>query len=193
MKNSPWARWIGLAGLGTVMLAAASLTAAEGKPDVFQATASFTTAGGAKVTSPVVVTITRWTTDAERDKAHAALRSGGSAAFHKVVAAMPEIGTMQVGAIKTPLRYARTLPVSSGAVVTAITGAAMYHIGAGVPDAKPKEGYDLAVAIFEVDAAGKGPYGDFAPGAKVKVDDKGAIVIEDYGAPSVQLSDIAKK
>ena len=62
-----------------------------------------------------------------------------------------------------------------------------------MPDAKPKAGYDVAVVIFEVDGAGKGDAGDFAPAAKVKFDDRGALVVEDYAAEAVRLMGIAKK
>ena len=65
----------------------------------------------------------------------------------------------------------------------------MFYVGAGMPDSKPtdKAGYDVAMVIFQVDAAGKGDAGDFAPAAKVKFDERGALVVEDYGAEAVRL------
>jgi hypothetical protein len=174
-------------------LALAAPAFAQDKPAAYKATASVKSAAGASMTVPVVVSINRWTADAEREKALAALRSGGSSAFQKLVAGMPEAGQIQVGQITAPLRYARMLPVAGGTLVTVVTAQPIYHLGAGAADAKPKAGYDVAVATFQVDAAGKGTFGDLAPAAKVKVDDKGAIVIEDYGAEVVTLKDISKK
>jgi hypothetical protein len=193
MKNTGLSRWIRFSGPAVVLAAGAALAFAQAKPETYDATASLKTVGGTAVTAPVVVSITRWTTDAERDKALAALKSGGPEAFQKAIAALPEAGTMQVGGKKTPLRYARTLPVAGGAVVSAATSEPMHYMGAGAPDAKPTAGYGVAVAIFQVDAAGKGNAGDFSPAAKVKMDDKGTIVIEDYGKETVQLSGISRK
>jgi len=193
MKNTALPVWVRFSGSAVVLLAGAALAFAQAKPETYDATASLKTAGGTAVTAPVTVSITRWTTDTERDKAFAALKSGGSEGFQKAIAALPEAGTLQVGGKKTPLRYARTLPVGGGTVVSVATAEPMHYLGAGAPDAKPTAGYGAAVAIFQVDAGGKGTFGDFSPAAKVKMDDKGTIVIEDYGKETVQLTGISRK
>jgi hypothetical protein len=77
--------------------------------------------------------------------------------------------------------------------VTVATSQPVFYVGAGAPDAKAKAGYDVAVVILPVDAAGKGEAGDFAPAAKVKFDDKGGLTIEDYGAEAVRLLGISRK
>jgi hypothetical protein len=173
----------------------ASAALAQGSPEVYKATASVKTAAGTSVSAPVVVSITRWSTDAERDQARAALKAGGTPGVQKQLAAASDVGTIQVGETKAPLRFARALPVGTGKVITAITAQPVFYVGAGMPGAKPveKAGYDVAVVIFEVDAAGKGDHGDFAPAAKVKFDEKGAFVVEDYAAEAVRLTGITKK
>jgi hypothetical protein len=178
--------------LGVLALAAVPAPAQD-KPAAYQATASLKTVAGAAMTFPVTVSVNRWTSDADREKALGALRSGGTGAFHKLVSGWPEVGQIQIGQVTAPLRYARTLPVAGGTLITVATAQPIYHIGGGATDAKPKAGYDVAVATFQVDAAGKGSFGDLAPAAKVKVDDKGAIVIEDYAAEVVTLKDISRK
>ena len=170
-----------------------SPAAAQSAPETFAATATLKTAAGASATAPVVITITRWTTDAERGTAIAALKSGESAAIKKALDAMPESGTLQVGDHKAPLRFARAVDTAGGRLVTVVASQPILHIGAGVPDAKPKAGYDLAFATFEVDASGKGNAGDLAPAAKLKVGANDAIVVDDYGTEAVRLSGIAKK
>ena len=184
-------RWGGLAVLVLGTAAAASAGGAES----YNATASLETAGGTKVTSPVVISISRWSTDAERDKARVALKSGGTTAVQKELAGMPDVGTIQVGEIKTPIRFARALPVGEGKVITLITSQTIVAIGGGMrgATAADKVGYDVAVAIFQVDGAGKGDAGDLAPAAKVKFDDKGAFVVEDYAGEAVRLVGISKK
>ena len=59
-------------------------------------------------------------------------------------------------------------------------------------DRKPP-GYDVAVVIMQVDEAGKGDAGDYSPAAKVKFDESGALVVEDYAAEAVRLMGIARK
>ena len=52
-----------------------------------------------------------------------------------------------------------------------------------------------AAGLGEVaqEEAGKGDAGDLAPAAKIKLDERGAFVIEDYGAGAVRLTGIARK
>jgi hypothetical protein len=145
------------------------------------------------MTAPVMVSIARWTTDAARATVVGALKSGGGAALKKALDGMPETGVLQVGDQKTPLRFARSLGTGGGRLVTLVASQPVLHLGAGVPEAKPKAGYDLAFVTFEVDAGGKGTAGDLAPAAKLKLGANDALVVEDYGAEAVRLSAIAKK
>jgi len=175
---------------------ASAVLAAEGAAETYKATASMHTAAGAAVTAPVVISIQRWSTDAERDKARTALKAGGTTAVQKELATMSDVGTLQVGEVKTALRFARALPLGGeGKVITAITAQPVAHVGAGLRGAVPtdKAGYDVAVVIFEVDGAGKGDGGDFAPAAKIKFDDKGAFIVEDYAGEAVRLVGISRK
>jgi len=185
-----------LAAVASVALVASATSAyAQLGPENYKATASVKTPGGASVTAPVVITIDRWTTDDERDKAVMALKAGGTPAVQNVLAAMPDAGTLQLGQIKTPIRFARSLPVAGGRVVTLVTAQPVYYVGAGMPGATnpaDKAGYSVAVVIFQVDAEGKGEAGDLAPAAKVKLDDKSGFVVEDYGAEAVRLTSIAR-
>jgi hypothetical protein len=177
------------------LVATASFAHAQGAPEVYNATASLKTAAGVSITAPVIISISGWTTDGDREKAVAALKAGGTTALRKQLATVPDAGFLQVGQVKTPLRFARTLPVGDGKLVTLATAQPVFHIGGGAPDAKPadKAGYDVAVVIFQVDAAGKGEAGDFSPAAKVKFDERGALIVEDYAAEAVRLTGITKK
>lgn len=177
------------------LAASAPLALAQGGPEVYNATAALKTAAGVSITAPVIISISHWTTDGDREKAVGALKAGGTAALRKQLAAVPDVGFLQVGQVKTPLRFARTLPVGDGKLVTLATAQPVFHIGGGAPDAKPtdKAGYDVAVVIFQVDAAGKGDTGDFSPAAKVKFDERGALIVEDYAAEAVRLTGLTRK
>lgn len=185
-----------LAALAGLALAASAPPAhAQLGPEMYKATATLKTPGGASVTAPVVLSIDRWTTDDERDKAVMGLKAGGTPAVQNLLASMPDAGMLQLGRVKTPIRFARALPVAGGKVVTLVTAQPVYYVGAGLPGAAnpaDKAGYSLAVVIFQVDAEGNGEIGDLAPAAKVKLDDKSGFVVEDYGAEAVRLTGIAK-
>ena len=158
----------------------------------YAATANVKTAGGASVSAPVTITVTRWTTDAERAKVIAALKTGGTG-LKTALEAMPSAGTLEVGGRTTTLRFARTLTTSGGKLVTLVASEPIVYLGAGAPEAKPKSGYDFAFATFEVDAAGKGTAGDLAPAAKLKHGQNDAVVVDDYGAEAVRLTGISSK
>ena len=186
-------RCCALAVVALALSAPAALAQAQGK-EVYNATASLKTEAGATMTAPVVLTIDRWTTDEDRDKVVLALKGGGTPAVQNLLASMPDTGSLRLGKIKTPVRFARSLPVAGGKVVTLVTAQPVFFVGAGLPGSKPveKAGYNVAVVIFQVDADGKGDAGDLAPAAKVKLDDKSGFVVEDYGAEAVRLTGIAK-
>jgi hypothetical protein len=186
-------RCCALAVVALALSAPAAFAQAQGK-EVYNATASLKTEAGATMTAPVVLTIDRWTTDEDRDKVVLALKGGGTPAVQNLLASMPDTGSLRLGKIKTPVRFARSLPVAGGKVVTLVTAQPVFFVGAGLPGSKPveKAGYNVAVVIFQVDADGKGDAGDLAPAAKVKLDDKSGFVVEDYGAEAVRLNGITK-
>jgi hypothetical protein len=170
----------------------AVVTAQAPAPKTYTATATVKTAGGASMTAPVTITVSRWTTDAERTAAMAALKKG-DAALKGALDAMPATGTIQVGGRSTPLHYARTLSTGSGTLVTVVATQPIAFLGAGMPEQKPKTGYQYAFATFEVDSSGKGVAGDLAPAAKLKLGPGDAVVVDDYGVEAVRLTAISSK
>jgi hypothetical protein len=167
--------------------------AAAQSAETFVATASAKTAAGATITAPLEISITRWTSDADREKAVAALKSGGLAALKTALEKAPQTGTIRIGERQTPLHFARALDTGAGKVITVIAPQPLLHLGAGMPEAKPREGYDFAVALFEVNAAGQGNAGELAPAAKLAVKADGSFTIDDYGAEAVRFAGITKK
>lgn len=173
--------------VAAALLAGATLTAAG--PETFTATASVKR-GGASATAPIRVTVNSYASDADREAATRAVRSGGTAALRKLLVEKPDAGFIQVGDRRTAIKYAGQRDTAGGRLITAITAEPILHLGAGVPEAKATTGFDLAVAMFEVQPNGPG-VGDLSPAAKVGLDDGGALVIEDYGATVVWLNNIA--
>jgi len=190
-KGSEWAAML-MALVVTAAAPAAVVVAQVTAPKTYTATATVKTAGGASMTAPVTITVSRWTTDAERTTAMEALKKG-DAALKGALDAMKPVGTIQVGGRSTPLHFARTLSTGAGTLVTVVATQPIAFLGAGAPEQKPKAGYHYAFATFEVDASGKGATGDLAPAAKLKLGPGDAVVIDDYGVEAVRLTAISSK
>jgi hypothetical protein len=180
-------------GLLACVAAVAAASAASGQPtaETFNATATIKTAGGATATAPVVITVTRKMTQKEADTFTGAFASGGVAGLRKALSGVPPTGTIQVGAGKpTPTRLTLERPTDKGRLLTIVTDQPIALLGAGLPQAKPKEGYDFGIVDITVDAQGGGS-GTMSPAAKVTVK-QGAFVVDEYSGELVQLGALKK-
>jgi len=188
MTPRTMARW-GLCGLGTIVLSA--LTLAQTAPETFTATATIKTASSATASAPVTVTIDRKMSPTEADKFVAAFKTGGVAALRKALVGVPPTGSVQLGSgARTPTRLTVERATDKGRLLTIVADQPVAFVGAGLPGAKAKEGYDFAVIDLEVDAAGSGS-GTLAPAAKITVK-QGAFVVEDYSSELVRLAGVKK-
>ena len=180
------------AKIGMVAFAIASafvLAAAQGKGETFTATASVKAASGAAATAPVTIVISHTTTPDEANKLVAALKSGGAAGLRKALAGVKPTGSVAIGSGKpTPTRMTVERTTDKGRLITIVTDQPLLFLGASLPGAKPKEGFDFGVIDIEVDASGAGS-GTIAPAATIKVTGN-AIAVGDYGAESVRLVDV---
>jgi hypothetical protein len=104
---------------------------------------------------------------------------------------MKDAGTIEVGQRKTAIKYAYSRPTGDGRLVTVITAEPIVFLGAGLPEAKPKAGHDVAAALLVLDGSGAG-HGELAPAATIKTNESGAVVVDDYGDAKVWLKDVAK-
>ena len=179
-----WLSAVALAGSGLLAVAE------PGPPESYTATASMTSEAGAK-TAPVQISIERYATEGERAPIVNALKTGGTPAVKAALSKMPDLGMLEVGGKKFPIKYAYPRSTGAGRIVTVVMAEPIIHLGSGLPDAKPKEGYDLAVALLILDAS-DGGVGEFAPAAQIKLNEAGAVVLADYGADKVWLKGVAK-
>ena len=182
---------LAFAAAGAIALGSMVAPVASAQPggETFTATASAKSAD-ASATSKTTIAIERFSSETERAAVMKALKEGGTAAVRPVLSGMKDSGYIELGQRRTPIKYAFARPTGSGRLVTVVTAEPILFLGAGVPESKPKAGYDLAVALLTIDAAGKGE-GELAPAAKVKMNESGAIVIDDYGADKVWLKGVA--
>jgi hypothetical protein len=163
---------------------------AQSPLDTFTATASVKSES-ARASADVVVSVTQYASDAERAGVMKALREGGTPGAQKALAAMRDAGFIQLGERRVPLKLAIKQPSATGHLVTVVTSQPILFIGGGIPDAQPRAGFDVAIAIFEV-VTGEGGVGELAPAAKLGVNATGALLIDDYGGPVLWLNRIAR-
>ena len=139
----------------------------------------------------MTITIDRKMAQPEAETLAAAFKTGGAAALRKALVGVSPTGSIQIGAgPATPTRFTLERTTGDGRLLTILTDRPLVFVGAGVPGAKAKEGYDFAVIDLEVDAKGGGS-GTIAPAAKIKMN-QGAFVVEDYGAETVRLTAVKK-
>ena len=177
--------------LASVMLIAPATSNGQGGAETFTATAAAKSAGGTAASAPVTITIKRKTPEAEAAKLIEAFKAGGAAGLRKALTGIPPTGSVKVGAgAAVPTRLTIERVTGAGRLLTILTDRPVMFVGAGLPGAKPKEGYDFALIDLEVGAKGTGD-GMFAPAARLKLTD-GKLVVEDYGVESVRLTAVKK-
>jgi hypothetical protein len=172
--------------LVTVAMAGAVAPAAR---ETCVATASVKTGAG-RASAPFSVTITRYADAVEREALLGALRTGGPEAARAALAKFKDAGVVQLGAHTVAVKFAGERPTASGRLVTIVTAEPILFLGAGLPEARPRAGYDVAVAILDLNASGG--FGELAPAAKLGLDDGGALHITDYGDTVIWLKELSK-
>jgi hypothetical protein len=179
----------GVAGaLAAVVLA--TTAAAQHQPETLTATATVTR-GEARASAPITITITQYSSAKDRAAVLAAIRAHGSAGARQTLSTLGDAGTIELGGRRTAIKFAGARPVSGGHLVTVVTAEPLLFLGAGLPESKARDGYDVAVAILNVREDGAG-MGELAPAAKIGLDAEEALLINDYGATVVWLEGLTK-
>ena len=155
-------------------------------PETFTATATVRD-GTTSASAAVSVRVDRYATAEERAALLKTARAG-SAAMQKALSGQPDAGYIQVGERRTAVKYAWKHTGSGGQLITVATAEPILHLGANRPNAAPKTGFDVAIALLDVSSG----TGELAPAAKVGLDDSGAVRVEDYGSAVVWLNKITR-
>jgi hypothetical protein len=178
-------------------LAAASVTAAPQSdkkiklPEQFSINAATTGEQGGAAAVAFVITVDRYNTDQERDTVKNALEHGGYPGFLPALRSAPIVGHLEAGQQKWAIRFARYSPTPKGRKIVVVTDQPVFFVGGGRPDAKPREGYGVAVAQFEVDDIGLGQ-GTLAAAARVKPGGETGVQIDDYADKPIELKTVRK-
>ena len=173
------------------LVSIAAATSIQAGAETFSATAAIKTAAGAQATAPVTITVTHKMSQAETEKFTGAFANGGVAALRKALTGVAPTGSVQIGSGKaTPTRLTLERPSDRGRMLTIVTDQPLMFVGAGMPDAKPKQGFDFGIIDLIVATDGTGS-GTMSPAAKVTVK-QGVFVIDEYSGELVRLTDVKK-
>jgi len=182
---------VGVALLCTIPFTARA-AAAPAEVQTLTALATVKTVGGASPSAPLTVVVRQFTTDAERSELMAALKKGGTASARALLVKRRDIGTVQLGARMTPIKFAYARATGDGRLITVVTAQPLVFLGAGLPGAKPTSGYDLGLVMLQVAASGPGS-GELVPATKIRLNEQDAIVTEDYSGEVVHLTNVVGK
>lgn len=164
-------------------------------PEEFSINAQATGDAGAQA-SQFVIAIDRYNTDQERDVLATALKQGGYPAFLPALRKSPLVGHLKAGTQQFDIRYAyqresTNTATGGGRTIVIVTDKPVFFVGGGAVQAKPREGYEVAVAQFQVDEVGLGQ-GTMAMAARVKPGGPAGVEIDDYAEKPVKLSTVRK-
>lgn len=184
-------RWCTAPRAAAIAVALAAATVgAQTVAETYTATASVTR-GETTASAPITVTIHHYSSAADQAALVAAMRQASPSAARATLSSLGDVGVIEMGGRRTPVKFASARPTGSGRLLTVVTAEPLLHLGAGLPEAPPRDGYDVAVAVLDVREDGAG-IGELAPAARVGFDAQGALLIHDYGATVVWLQGLIR-
>ena len=167
------------------------LVAVRAHAETFTATATLKPAAGAAASAPLTASVRAFASDADRAALTAAIKKGGATAARDLLASKPDLGSIDVAGKSTPVKYAYSQPVGAGRLVTIVTAEPIHFVVGAHKDTKLQAGHEIGVVL--IDLSSTPSHGEVALAAKVHIDAKGAIVIDDYGDDVVRLTNVAVK
>jgi len=159
-------------------------------PETFNAKASVGSEAG-RGDAYVTVRIDAYTPEKSLTAMEKALKEGGSAGFITELRRAPIAGRFETGTQSFPIRWARQRDTPTGRVITVVTDKPVYFVGAGVPGAKSKEGFDVAVVQLTMDSSGVGE-GTVAAAARIKPGGPTGVEVEAYETAPVKLLSVMR-
>jgi hypothetical protein len=159
-------------------------------PETFTSPLQARTATGASAAT-IRIQIDRYSYETELKSMTDGLTYGGYPGFVQALRKAPAVGYVEIGDVKVALRWAREQATPKGRSISLVTERPVYFLGGGKANAKPREGFELAVVQLTVDEFGLGS-GTMAAAAKVKKDGEGGVLIEDYAEEPIKLTFVSR-
>ena len=164
-----------------------------GAPETFSANVQASGAQGGAAAATIAIDIQRYTPEADRTAVEDALKTGGYPAFLTALRKAPEVGNVSFADRKWPIRWARERATGKYTrSIVVVTDQPIFFIGGGRPDAKPREGYEVAVIELQVDNVGMGK-GSMTAAARVKPGGENGVQIDAYEGKPMNLVTVVRK
>jgi hypothetical protein len=181
--------------LTMVVAGGAGLAQAQrrGAPESFTANMQAAGESGGAAAATIQIDIRRYTPDADRTGVLEALKTGGYPGFLAALRKAPEVGSVSFGDRKWAIRWAREQPGKSkySRSIVVVTDQPIFFVGGGRVDAKPREGYEVAVISLDIDDAGLGN-GMMTAAARVKPGGESGVQIDDYADKPIKLITVTR-
>jgi len=147
---------------------------------------------GTGANATVQISISRWTTDEERQALFAALESGGSDALRKALFDSEETGFVSIAGRQTyRMRYARAVEEGGARTIVLATDRPISFNEARSAGARTRD-YDISIIVLNLDEGGSGS-GAFSVGTQVTFDrTKNQLVLENYSTEPVRLNNVSR-
>jgi hypothetical protein len=179
-----------MVSIGSWQSGSSTQSSNNGKEE-FSAIAVNMAPGTTATSTPVEITIERWTSDAERDRLMTVLKEKGPDELLKVLQKEPKVGSIRTReSLAYDLRYARQLPGQDGGRRIVLgtdrpIGFLEAQAGGQTLD------YRFTLIELRVGPDGKGE-GKLSIAARPEFNDH-VLVIEDYAAEPVRLQNVQKR
>jgi hypothetical protein len=162
-------------------------------PETFSANIQAQGERGGAAAATIEIDIRRYTPEADRTAVEEALKTGGYPGFVTALRKAPEVGSVSFGGRSWPIRWARERPAAKYTrTIVVVTDRPIFFVGGGSVDAKPREGYEVAVIQIEMDNAGMG-HGVMTAAARVKPGGETGVQIDDYADKPIKLISVVRK
>ena len=187
-------RSVPIAILSLAVVAGGAFAQGPTAPEAFTANINVVGGTGGAGAATIEIDIRRYTPEADRKAVLGALATGGYPAFLTALRKAPEVGSVSFADRKWTIRWAREQPGSRkfARSIVVVTDQPIFFVGGGRVDAKPREGYEVAVLQFEVDDGGIGR-GTMTAAARVKPGGESGVQIDDYAEKPIQLVTVTRK
>lgn len=178
--------WLVFAALVIMTAGPEAQPARAPAPETFTADAQVKGPAGA-ATATIQIHIQRYTPELNRIAVESALKYGGYPGFLTALRKAPDVGYVAHGDQKYTIRWARERATPEGRSIVLVTDKPVFFVGGGATEAKPREGYHVAVIQLDVDEAGVGS-GTMAAAARVKPGAETGVQLDDYADEPVKLT-----
>jgi hypothetical protein len=181
---------IGLALVLTAMAQRPGAQSSTKPPETFVAVAQVASSD-LSASANLTIYIDSYTTDRDRTRMTEALKINGYPGFLPALRKAPSVGHVEMNDRKILLRWATQQTTEKGRKIVVVAESPLFFLGGARVDAKPREGFELAVIQMDVDTVGLGT-GMLAAAARVRPAPPDGVQVDEYADQLIKLTTVRK-